>query len=566
MARFGFGAASLVVGMATAQGALAQSSTTIARWVELAPGSSQAALNAGSWGDQPTSLTNTILVRAIVTNATTCPAASLDHGTPLTLNQRFIGSQLTNTPGTPGATNDTTGYPQYFVSATATSPANFPNGTPMATTSWGECEAVVPPGHTTVTVDGVDLKLPIASPKRILVMADTGCRMNGGLSSNGSNQQDCASPAAFPWAYLASYEATFKPDVILQVGDWFYRDTNCLTNGVETFPGCNTPTSVNYETWGDTFDSWNADVFFPAQTLLAAAPWIMARGNHESCGRGARGWYATIDPFPYNFNNVICAKTKTYPSPSGGNAVYNGDFEPSYVVPVGGVNFLIHDSSYANDSAVDTGMAANYDIDLSKLLAAVSAESSNQDIFATHKPTFGLSYGTAPTGCATGPGGTSDESGDWTEQSVFNGSTGYSASAFKNGVPSAISLFVSGHVHQFEYFTPAGNFAPQLIVGTGGSLLDADCNTGNVPNGLTDPANFKQTSEPYLVQQYSSSTPSQTTSNTFSHDEFAFAVLDAITNNKGVTTGYNADIYKISSSRAGTCKITLNPRNIVCHL
>jgi hypothetical protein len=566
------GAAALAFGVVAAQGAWAQTSTTIARWVEYAPGSSPTALANGTWGDQPTSLTNTILVRAIVTNATTCPAASLDHGGALTLKQRFIGSQLTNTPGTPGATNGKTGYPQYFVSSTATTPANFPNGTPMATTSWGECEAVVPAGHRSVTVDGVDLKLPVANPKRILIMADTGCRMNGALSSNGSNQQNCASPAAFPWSYLASYEATFKPDVILQVGDWFYRDTNCLTNGAETFPGCNTPTSMNYETWGDTFDSWNADVFFPAQTLLAAAPWIMARGNHESCGRGARGWYATLDAYPYNYNSVICAKTGTYPAPTGNTATYNGDFEPSYVVAVGGVNILVHDSSFANDSAVDTGMAANYDIDLSNLLAAVSAAApSTPAIFATHKPTFGLSYGTAPTGCATGPNGASDESGDWTEQSVFNGSTGYAASAFKNGVPSSISLFVSGHVHQFQYFNfgTAGNlnaaYAPQLIVGTGGSLLDADCNTGNVPSGVADLPKFTQPNEPYVVQTYPGTSTTNTTSNTFSHDEFAFALLDAITSN-GVTTGFNADVYKISSARAGICKIILNPRSITCHL
>jgi hypothetical protein len=566
------GAAALVLGVAAAQGAWAQTSTTIARWVQFAPGSSQAALANGSWGDQPTSLTNTILVRAIVTNAATCPAATLDHHTALTLKQRFVGSQLTNTPGTPGATNDKTGYPQYFVSSTATSPANFANGEPMATTSWGECEAVVPAGYRNVTVDGVDLKLPVANPKRILIMADTGCRVNGALAADGSNQQNCASPAAFPWAYLASYEATFKPDVVLQVGDWFYRDTNCLSNGVETFPGCNTTTSPNYETWGDTFDSWNADVFFPAQTLLAAAPWIMVRGNHESCGRGARGWYATLDPYPYNFNSVICAKTGTYPAPTGNTATYTGDFEPSYVVPVGGVNFLVHDSSFANDSAVDNGMAANYDIDLSNLLSAVTAAApSTPAIFATHKPTFGLSYGTAPAGCATGPNGTSDESGDWTEQSVFNGSTGYTASAFKNGVPSSIALFVSGHVHQFQYFNfgTASNlnatYAPQLIVGTGGTLLDDDCNTGKVPSGVADPAKFTQANEPYIVQTYPGTATTNTTSNTFSHDEFGFAVLDAVTSN-GVTTGFNADIYKISSAKAGVCKIVLNPRSITCHL
>ena len=358
--------------------------------------------------------------------------------------------------------------------------------------------------------------------------------------------------------------------MILQVGDWFYRDTNCNN----TFPGCADPTSVNYEVWGDIFDSWNADVFFPAKTLLAAAPWIMARGNHESCGRGARGWYALLDALPISTANnyaagVTCPLTTTYPAPGQTMATYQGDFEPSYVVPVNGVNFLVHDSSFANDSKVDTNMAGNYDIDLSNLLRAVSAASTNPQIFATHKPTFGLSYGTAPNGCVTN--GTSDGSGDWTEQGVFNGGTGYTASAFKNGVPASIGLFISGHVHQFQYFNFGAannlnaNFAPQMIVGTGGSLLDADCNTGMVPSGLTDPPNFAQANFPFVVKEDPSGT-SATTSNTFSHDELALRCSMRSRTATGNTTGYNADIYKISSARAGVCKIVLNPRSISCHL
>jgi hypothetical protein len=561
------GAALVACGTLAHVGA-ALAGTTVASWVQIAPGTSTNAA-PGTWGDAPSSLTNTILVRAVVTDATACPTATVDHTLPLPMYQRFIGSALTNTPGTPGATNGKTGYPQYFVkNATA---ANFPDGTPMATTSWGECEAIVPPGHKVVNIGSTEMRLPGAKVKHILVMADTGCRLNGALAANGSNQQNCHSPTAFPLAYLSQYEASFRPDVILQVGDWFYRDTNCLSGTAETFPGCNTPSSANYETWGDTFDSWNADVFFPMKTILATAPWVMARGNHESCGRGARGWFAMLDAYPYNYDNVVCAKTGTYPAPGASSATYTGDFEPSYVVPLNGVNFIVHDSSFANDAAVDAPTAANYDIDLSNLLNTLAATAPNAPtVFATHKPTFGLSYGTAPTGCATGAGGLSDTSGDWTQQGVFNGSTGYTASAFKNGVPSNIALFLSGHVHQFQYlnFGPSAalnqQFAPQLIVGTGGSLLDADCNTGTVPSGITDQAAFKQTQFPYSVQ--SSSTATSTLSNTFSHDEFGFALFNAFEDGNGNVLGYNADIYKISSAHAGVCRITFNPRKIVCHL
>jgi hypothetical protein len=161
--------------------------------------------------------------------------------------------------------------------------------------------------------------------------------------------------------------------------------------------------------------------------------------------------------------------------------------------------------------------------------------------------------------------------GDSTEQGVFNGGAGYTASAFKNGVPPSIALFVSGHIHQFQYlnFGAAGDlnalFAPQLIVGMGGSLLDADCNTGLVPDGRSDPPGFTRAGSTFVVHAYPSGS-STIGSEGFSHDEFGFAVLDAVVDAKGDTTGYDASIYKISSARAGMCRITLKPRGISCRL
>lgn len=676
MRRLGRMAAALLFGGLAMAAGVARADNVVARWIQVGPGSSNPNATSvgevtGSFGDDPLLLTasaNTVLARAIVNNGV-CPAMTLDHSVPVTMNVRFQGSTLADTavypatgkvPGTAGKTNGKTGYPQYFINSAATAGSMLPGPNnsmvPQATSSWTECEAIVPSGHVTATVGGVDLKLPVAHPKRILVMADTGCRMNGALATNGANQQDCETSAGFPLGFLASYEATFQPDLIVLVGDWFYRDTNCLTNGAETFAGCNTSGNAAFETWGDTFDSWNADVFYPAKTLLAAAPWVMIRGNHESCGRGARGWYALLDPKPYNINNVKCAFTSAYPAPGGTTqnptATYQADFEPTYLVPLGnGVNLLAHDSSFANDSAVDVNTAKNYDIDLTAALASPKAKNAT-NIFATHKPAVSLTdlntsmpanYGavttaivgngatttvtfasnyTVPVGSAititgvvpvayngtftvtassagsvtfantaTGAVTTQGEigplpnpnvpssNGDWTLQAVFHGGT-YAGSAFANGTPASIGLLLSGHVHQLQYMNATSWFAPTFIVGTGGSLLDADMNTGNVSSGLGTTyigANNTFTSQP--VQGYSQvstannnwnftvgtlpgpsyATPGTATVN-FSHnyslDEFGFAVLDAIDANN-VTTGYIANTYKISSSKSGRCTITL---------
>ncbi len=534
-------AAGIIAPVAGANALTTSTGSVVAAWIQLGPGSSPAAIEGGSYGDQPASPTPTILARAVTTGGA-CPALLVDGSLSIPMTQRFTGGQLTSTPGTTGYTNGKTGYPGYFVSASATAPANFPDGTAKATTSWGECEAVIPAGHTSATIGATTLKLPVANPKRILVIADTGCRMSG------SNQQNCHSPSGFPFAALADYEALFKPDLIVQVGDWFYRDTSCIVPAAGGVPaheyvtGCSDPTSPNYETWGDTFDSWNGDLFYPARTLLGSAPWVMARGNHESCGRGARGWFALLDPHPFNVGMVTCAGGTGAATVTTG-AVYSADFEPTYVVPAGSVNLLVHDSSYANDSVVDANMAKNYDYDLTALLGTLSNSSTN--IYVTHKPTYGLVAG-APTA-----------GGDFTEQYTFTGAPTGIGSAFSGGVPAKIGMFLSGHIHQFEYvnFNDYTHYAPQLIVGVGGDNLDPTAN----PNG-TAPT-YAYQSQQFTVHNSTTGTTTATVHAAYSQAEFGFAVLDT------TATGYVANVFNIGANKAGRCTITIGAgqqRNIAC--
>jgi len=43
---------------------------------------------------------------------------------------------------------------------------------------------------------------------------------------------------------------------------------------------------------------WNADFFDPAAPLLAVAPWIVVRGNHEDCDRAGEGWIRFLERLP----------------------------------------------------------------------------------------------------------------------------------------------------------------------------------------------------------------------------------------------------------------------------
>lgn len=572
--------ASLIAGaVALAAAAHAQNVVSgggvVAQWIQLGPGSSAGALTGGSYGDQPLSTTPTILARAIITGGA-CPSLTVDGTLVIVMNQRFVTSQLTSTPGTATFTNDPANvggtYPQYFVNSSVTAPATLGDGTAQATTSWAECEAVVPAGHTTATIGSVNLKLPIANPQRILVIGDTGCRMST------TAQQNCHDPAGFPFAALAAYEALFQPDLIIQVGDYFYRDTNCVptkneaaTNGSPQLtantpyvPGCNVVGNASYEPWGDTFDSWNADFIYPGNTLLATAPWVMARGNHESCGRGARGWFALLDPHPFNVAQVTCAGGSGATVVSGG-PVYTGDFTPTYIVPMGNVNLLVHDSSYALDGCVDTNMAKNYDYDMTGVLNTLPTSSNN--IYITHKPTFGLVAASAATAPCTVAGGPTN-GGDFTEQYAYLGAPTGAGSAFSGGVPAKIGMFLSGHIHQFEYvnFNDYVHFAPQLIVGTGGDNIDPTANpAGDTTYNQPSPnLIYHFTSTPFDVHNTASASfaPSTTTVHAaYSQAEFGFALLQT------TSTGYIANVYNIYAAKAGRCTITMGnpgPRNIAC--
>ncbi len=115
-------------------------------------------------------------------------------------------------------------------------------------------------------------------------------------------------------------------------------------------------------------------------------------------------------------------------------------------------------------------------------------------MFTTHKPTYGLVSGAPNNG------------GDFTEQYTFSGKATGLSSAFSGGVPYKVALFLSGHIHQFEYvnFNDYAHYAPQMIVGVSGDNLDATAN----PNG-TSPT-YAYQSQPFTVHNDPTTTGSAT--------------------------------------------------------
>lgn len=91
------------------------------------------------------------------------------------------------------------------------------------------CEALIPAGTRTLSVAGKPLPIPAPVITRIVVIGDTGCR----LKRNGS-YQDCNNPEAFPFAQVAAAAAAWKPQLVVHVGDYHYREDPCPASR----PGC----------------------------------------------------------------------------------------------------------------------------------------------------------------------------------------------------------------------------------------------------------------------------------------------------------------------------------------
>jgi hypothetical protein len=125
------------------------------------------------------------------------------------------------------------------------------------------CEAAWPKGVKSAKVDGRAVPAPPNVIHRILIIADTGCR----LKASENAFQDCNDADKWPFKKVASSAAKLKADLVVHIGDIHYRESPCP----EGRAGC------AGATWGYGWDAWRDDFFNPAQPLLAAAPWLFVR-------------------------------------------------------------------------------------------------------------------------------------------------------------------------------------------------------------------------------------------------------------------------------------------------
>jgi len=301
------------------------------------------------------------------------------------------------------------GNPCPPVSADGAAVASLPRGAPDAAFPVQICEARVPAATARLAAGGIQLPVLPATVRRIAVFGDSGCRIAGRAL------QDCNDPSSWPFPTIAKEAAARRPDLVIHLGDYYYREGACPAGRA----GCaGSP-------YGDNWGTWKADFFDPAAPLLAASPWVVVRGNHEVCQRGGRGWFRLLDPYPTRADCV--------------------DRTEPYRLSIGGLELLLFDGADANDFLAPPDKVAAYADQLARLLANPPPHAW----LLTHKPIWAMAQAEL-----------SGQTTNLTEQA-----------AIKGHVPAALDLVLAGHLHDFISYEFGPERPAQLIVGTGGDTL-----------------------------------------------------------------------------------------------
>jgi len=154
------------------------------------------------------------------------------------------------------------------------------------------CQGFIPTGTTGASALGHEFQLPRSVINKIIVIGDTGCRLKVS-QVKGAVIQACGDSSEWPFKTVADAAAAFAPDLVIHVGDYHYRESECPAGNV------NCSSVGGPHTIGDRWESWNEDFLNPAQALLQKTPWIFVRGNHELCARGGLGWSRLLSPYPF---------------------------------------------------------------------------------------------------------------------------------------------------------------------------------------------------------------------------------------------------------------------------
>lgn len=303
------------------------------------------------------------------------------------------------------------------------------------------CEARMPQGAKQASIAGRTIPAAIpANVDRIALLGDSGCRLKG------SEIQACNDPEEWPLALTARSVVRENPDLVIFLGDFFYREEACPSANAAMCGGSPAPlTNVPFtdSAWG-----WVADVFVPMAPILQGLPLYVIRGNHELCSRGGNGYFLFFDP---SFGtSQACAPTAEGVAP----VVYSPTTSVDLKVVGGRTLRLVNvDSSNGLDTGIDDTIAAS----LRPLFVEADrrAEAAEESWLLTHRPITGVISTQDlpdPPGAAT------------TWSSVTN--------AFaSSGLLGNFDLSLSSHIHVAQAIQVPG-LPGEIVLGNAGTQLE----------------------------------------------------------------------------------------------
>lgn len=296
------------------------------------------------------------------------------------------------------------------------------------------CEARLPASAQTAAIADAALPLPRHKVRRIVVIGDTGCR----IKASDNAYQACNDPNAWPFTRIAAQAAAWKPDLVLHVGDYLYRENPCAGHA-----GCaGTP-------WGYGWDAWDADFFAPAATLLRAAPWVMVRGNHESCLRAGQGWWRALAAQPLepdrDCNNVADD--------------VRGDDSPPFAVPLGGgAQIIAMDLAIMGEDVIATDDPRYAQIRAMQRQVAAMAKGHRFTFAADHYPLLGIAATEKKGALVIRPGNKAALS-----------TLGVDDPSLRL---TGIDILIAGHVHEWQQAELGPAHPSQFIAGMSGTQED----------------------------------------------------------------------------------------------
>ena len=293
------------------------------------------------------------------------------------------------------------------------------------------CELGAPRFARHVTVGGRKLSLTTGRLRRIVVFGDTGCRMKD------AQMQACNDVNQWPFPAIMKAAAAKHPDLAIHVGDYYYREMPCTPGDA----GCaGSP-------HGDAWPSWAADFFQPASPLLAAAPWVFARGNHEQCGRGADGWFRMLDAGPAPLTCPAIAAP--------------------FMLNLPGLDLGVIDTADMADLQLAPQKVQFYQtqLNLAPRSLSIIRPPDREEWIVTHRPIWGFEL-------------TQGAEGLLAQNKAMAKVVGRLDKPTAPQLPEA-DMILSGHVHFFATLSFGPLRPVQLITGDGGTILiDAQTRSG----------------------------------------------------------------------------------------